>query len=83
MKTNASKSHIQSEIIEAIKAGKRIAFLDSGCSGNDDLMIMEESETIESLQSDIIGWLDNGTDPFESGEWSIRIVDADEFETEE
>jgi hypothetical protein len=80
MNANQSKSHKESEIIAAISAGKQLAFLDSGCSGNDDILIMSEGDTLESLQGDIIAWLDNGTNPFETGEWSIRIIECGEIE---
>jgi hypothetical protein len=80
MNANQSKSHKESEIIAAIREGKTLAFLDSGCSGNDDILIMSEGDTLESLQGDIIAWLDNGTNPFETGEWSIRIIEGGEIE---
>jgi hypothetical protein len=86
MKANQSKSHTEKEIIIAVFQGKKIAFLDSGSSGNDDLLIIEPGETLETAQADVENWYEcnypNSRSPFEQGSdsWALRLVDKDEWE---
>jgi hypothetical protein len=90
MYANQSKSHKESEVINAVLSGKRVAFLDSACSGNDDLLILEEHETLEDMQNAVENWYDtqypNEESPFDGDDgdtWSIRFVSRDEWEDEE
>lgn len=84
-----SKSHQPEEIIAAINRGDKLVRLDAGLSGNSDLLIMAQDETLESIRTDILHWHNQDAidpedheNPFESGtnRWSLRVLEDDEVE---
>uniref|UniRef100_A0A6H1Z7V3 Uncharacterized protein n=1 Tax=viral metagenome TaxID=1070528 RepID=A0A6H1Z7V3_9ZZZZ len=82
MKTTDSKSHTEQEIRSAIRQGKTLCHLDSGNSGNDDILIGGESE----VRADVEGWAlscgycEDGSDLWEGQGWTLRVMDPSELD---
>ena len=80
-----SKSHEPGQVYEAAKSGKRLVLFDSGLSGNDDLLIMEQDETLEDIEKELrehheVNRMDE--DPFLSdiNPWTLHILEPDEIQ---
>lgn len=65
------KSHTKEEILKAQKKGKTILRLDTD-TGDDDMLIMENTETVADIKGDIMNHHESDHWP---EKWSLEIVD--------